>query len=68
MFFAKGPRKQKLQELNPEGHIKWLNKRKIRAFYTGLIADDLRSGAQMLVQVCTAFMSYHVGFKEFYFK
>ncbi|PIO24160.1 hypothetical protein AB205_0068160, partial [Aquarana catesbeiana] len=45
-----GPRKQKLQELNPEGHIKWLNKRKIRAFYTGLIADDLRSGAQMLVQ------------------
>ncbi|XP_018410915.1 PREDICTED: solute carrier family 12 member 3 isoform X1 [Nanorana parkeri] len=45
-----GPRKQKLQELNPEGHIKWLNKRKIRAFYTGLIAEDLRSGAQMLIQ------------------
>nr|DBA16969.1 TPA: hypothetical protein GDO54_002492 [Pyxicephalus adspersus] len=47
---VEGPRKQKLQELNPEGHIKWLNKRKIRAFYTGLIADDLRSGAQMLIQ------------------
>ncbi|KAM4017158.1 solute carrier family 12 member 3 isoform 4-T4 [Anomaloglossus baeobatrachus] len=45
-----GPRKQKLQELNPDGHIKWLNKRKIRSFYTGLIADDLRSGAQMLIQ------------------
>ncbi|KAG9475127.1 hypothetical protein GDO78_003538 [Eleutherodactylus coqui] len=45
-----GPRKQKLQELNSSGHIKWLNKRKIRAFYTGLIADDLRSGAQMLIQ------------------
>ncbi|XP_068117196.1 solute carrier family 12 member 3 [Hyperolius riggenbachi] len=45
-----GPRKQKLQELNPDGHIKWLNKRKIRAFYTGLIADDLRSGVQMLIQ------------------
>ncbi|XP_073515215.1 solute carrier family 12 member 3 isoform X1 [Phyllobates terribilis] len=45
-----GPRKQKLQELNPDGHVKWLNKRKIRGFYTGLIADDLRSGAQMLIQ------------------
>ncbi|KAE8608204.1 hypothetical protein XENTR_v10011426 [Xenopus tropicalis] len=45
-----GPRKQKLQEISPEGHIKWLNKRKIKAFYTGLIADDLRSGTQMLIQ------------------
>ncbi|XP_044125925.1 solute carrier family 12 member 3 [Bufo gargarizans] len=45
-----GPRKQKLQELNSDGHVKWLNKRKIRAFYTGLIADDLRSGVQMLIQ------------------
>ncbi|XP_069824579.1 solute carrier family 12 member 3 [Dendropsophus ebraccatus] len=45
-----GPRKQKLQELNSDGHVKWLNKRKIRAFYTGVIADDLRSGAQMLIQ------------------
>ncbi|CAN2389517.1 sodium:chloride symporter activity [Pristimantis euphronides] len=39
-----------LQELNSSGHVKWLNKRKIRAFYSGLIADDLRSGAQMLIQ------------------
>ncbi|KAM8946863.1 solute carrier family 12 member 3 [Pelodytes ibericus] len=45
-----GPRKQKLQELNPDGHIRWLNKRKIKSFYTGLIADDLRSGVQMLIQ------------------
>ncbi|XP_069071914.1 solute carrier family 12 member 3 [Pleurodeles waltl] len=45
-----GPRKQKIQELTSSGHIKWLNKRKIRSFYCGLIADDLRSGAQMLMQ------------------
>uniref|UniRef100_A0A8C5Q107 Solute carrier family 12 member 3 n=1 Tax=Leptobrachium leishanense TaxID=445787 RepID=A0A8C5Q107_9ANUR len=45
-----GPRKQKLQELNSSGHVRWLNKRKIKAFYTGLIADDLRSGVQMLIQ------------------
>ncbi|KAM4614530.1 solute carrier family 12 member 3 [Discoglossus pictus] len=45
-----GPRKQKIPELNPEGHIRWLNKRKIKSFYTGIIADDLRSGAQMLMQ------------------
>ncbi|XP_066439895.1 solute carrier family 12 member 3-like [Eleutherodactylus coqui] len=56
-----GPRKQKLQELNSSGHIKWLNKRKIRAFYTGLIADDLRSGANMLIQVSGQYlkMSQH---------
>ncbi|MEE6523376.1 hypothetical protein FKM82_022253, partial [Ascaphus truei] len=45
-----GPRKQKIQELNPDGHSRWLNKRKIKSFYTGLIADDLRSGVQMLIQ------------------
>ncbi|XP_069496444.1 solute carrier family 12 member 3 [Ambystoma mexicanum] len=45
-----GPRKQKIQELNSSGHVKWLNKRKIKSFYSGLIADDLRSGVQMLMQ------------------
>ncbi|XP_078527524.1 solute carrier family 12 member 3 isoform X2 [Lissotriton helveticus] len=45
-----GPRKQKIQELTSSGHVKWLNKRKIRSFYCGLIADDLRNGAQMLMQ------------------
>lgn len=34
------------------GHTKWLNKRKIKAFYSDVIAEDLRSGVQVLMQVC----------------
>ncbi|NXU48861.1 S12A3 protein, partial [Turnix velox] len=47
-----GPRKQKMPEscLTADGHIKWLIKRKIKAFYTDVVADDLRSGVQMLLQ------------------
>jgi len=32
------------------GHTKWLNKRKIKAFYSDVIAEDLRSGVQILMQ------------------
>ncbi|NWV63205.1 S12A3 protein, partial [Malurus elegans] len=47
-----GPRKQKMPEsrLMADGHSKWLMKRKIKAFYTDVVAEDLRSGVQMLIQ------------------
>ncbi|NXB94432.1 S12A3 protein, partial [Vidua chalybeata] len=47
-----GPRKQKMPEsrLVADGHTKWLMKRKIKAFYTDVVAEDLRSGVQMLIQ------------------
>ncbi|NWU10973.1 S12A3 protein, partial [Cephalopterus ornatus] len=47
-----GPRKQKMPEsrLTADGHTKWLMKRKIKAFYTDVVAEDLRSGVQMLLQ------------------
>ncbi|NXQ55551.1 S12A3 protein, partial [Anthoscopus minutus] len=47
-----GPRKQKMPEsqLMTDGHTKWLMKRKIKAFYTDVVAEDLRSGVQMLIQ------------------
>nr|XP_014349758.1 PREDICTED: solute carrier family 12 member 3 [Latimeria chalumnae] len=41
--------KQK-KELTSSGHIQWLNKRKIKAFYTGVAAEKLRSGIQILMQ------------------
>ncbi|MBN3292557.1 S12A3 protein, partial [Polypterus senegalus] len=42
---------EKLHELNSGGgHIKWLNKRKIKAFYNSVVAEDLRTGVQMLMQ------------------
>lgn len=48
-----GPRKQRMPELRAiaNGHTKWLNKRKIKAFYSDVIAEDLRSGVQVLMQV-----------------
>ncbi|KAM6123579.1 solute carrier family 12 member 3 [Phoenicopterus ruber ruber] len=47
-----GARKQKMPEsrLMADGHTKWLMKRKIKAFYTDVVAEDLRSGVQMLMQ------------------
>ncbi|XP_068022638.1 solute carrier family 12 member 3 isoform X2 [Melanerpes formicivorus] len=47
-----GPWKQKAPEswLIADGHTKWLMKRKIKAFYTDVVAEDLRSGVQMLLQ------------------
>ncbi|XP_054856363.1 solute carrier family 12 member 3 [Eublepharis macularius] len=47
-----GPWKQKLSELRltSRGHTKWLTKRKIKAFYTDVLAEDLRTGAQTLMQ------------------
>ncbi|XP_061028388.1 solute carrier family 12 member 3 isoform X2 [Eubalaena glacialis] len=47
-----GPRKQRMPELRliASGHTKWLNKRKIKAFYSDVIAEDLRSGVQILMQ------------------
>ncbi|XP_031192838.1 solute carrier family 12 member 3 isoform X2 [Mastomys coucha] len=47
-----GSRKQRVPELRliASGHTKWLNKRKIKAFYSDVIAEDLRSGSQILMQ------------------
>ncbi|KAM6176822.1 solute carrier family 12 member 3 isoform 2-T2 [Erethizon dorsatum] len=47
-----GPRKQRMPEfrLLANGHIKWLKKRKVRGFYSDVIAEDLRSGVQILMQ------------------
>ncbi|XP_042690715.1 solute carrier family 12 member 3 [Centrocercus urophasianus] len=47
-----GPRKQKVPEARQasDGHTRWLLKRKIKAFYTNVLAEDLRSGVQMLLQ------------------
>ncbi|XP_055477104.1 solute carrier family 12 member 3 isoform X3 [Psammomys obesus] len=46
------PRKQRVPELRliASGHTKWLTKRKIKAFYSDVIAEDLRSGVQILMQ------------------
>uniref|UniRef100_A0A669R9A9 Solute carrier family 12 member 3 n=1 Tax=Phasianus colchicus TaxID=9054 RepID=A0A669R9A9_PHACC len=52
VLIVSGPRKQKVPEAwqASDGHTRWLLKRKIKAFYTHVLAEDLRSGVQMLLQ------------------
>uniref|UniRef100_A0A8V5GYF1 Solute carrier family 12 member 3 n=1 Tax=Melopsittacus undulatus TaxID=13146 RepID=A0A8V5GYF1_MELUD len=44
------PLKMPNSRLTADGHTKWLMKRKIKAFYTDVVAENLRSGVQMLIQ------------------
>uniref|UniRef100_A0AAQ4S022 Solute carrier family 12 member 3 n=1 Tax=Gasterosteus aculeatus aculeatus TaxID=481459 RepID=A0AAQ4S022_GASAC len=37
-------------EASSERHVTWLNKRKVRSFYRGVVAAELRTGANMLLQ------------------
>uniref|UniRef100_A0A3P8SM22 Solute carrier family 12 member 3 n=1 Tax=Amphiprion percula TaxID=161767 RepID=A0A3P8SM22_AMPPE len=37
-------------EANSSRHVSWLNQRKVRAFYRGVVAADLRSGVNVLLQ------------------
>ncbi|XP_055365379.1 solute carrier family 12 member 3 isoform X2 [Betta splendens] len=39
-----------VQRATSSGHVAWLNKRKIKSFYRGVVASDLRSGVNMLLQ------------------
>ncbi|XP_061231811.1 solute carrier family 12 member 3 isoform X5 [Neopsephotus bourkii] len=50
--YYQAPRKQKMPDsrLTADGHTRWLMKRKIKAFYTDVVAENLRSGVQMLIQ------------------
>ncbi|KAF4091615.1 hypothetical protein AMELA_G00038900 [Ameiurus melas] len=45
-----GPSPDAVDAANSSSHVTWLNKRGIKSFYHGVVADDLRSGAQMLLQ------------------
>lgn len=46
-----GPSPDAVDAANSSSHVKWLNKRGIKSFYHGVVSDDLRTGAQMLLQV-----------------
>ncbi|XP_043935038.1 solute carrier family 12 member 3 [Protopterus annectens] len=38
------------EEVVTDRHVNWLNRRKIKSFYSGVVANDLRSGVQTLMQ------------------
>ncbi|XP_047195855.1 solute carrier family 12 member 3 [Hippoglossus stenolepis] len=45
-----GPSPTATQEAVSERHVTWLNQRKVRSFYRGVVAAELRSGVNMLLQ------------------
>lgn len=59
-----GPSPDALNAANSSSHVAWLNKRGIKSFYNGVVTDNLRTGAQMLLQVihsphkCCALQKY----------
>ncbi|KAK9958911.1 hypothetical protein ABG768_011009 [Culter alburnus] len=47
---AGGPSPGAVDSAKSSAHISWLNKRRIKAFYHNVVADDLRVGVRMLLQ------------------
>ncbi|KAI1890012.1 hypothetical protein AGOR_G00168820 [Albula goreensis] len=45
-----GPSTETLEAAVSSSHVTWLNKRRIKSFYRGVVADELRGGVQMLLQ------------------
>ena len=51
MFLQDGPSPSVVEKASSDGHVTWLNQRKVKAFYSGVVAPELRSGVNMLLQV-----------------
>ncbi|XP_035520502.1 solute carrier family 12 member 3 [Morone saxatilis] len=45
-----GPSPSAVENASSDSHIAWLNKRKLKSFYRGVVATELRSGVNMLLQ------------------
>lgn len=45
------PSPSAVEKASSRNHVTWLNRRKVRSFYRGVVAAELRSGANMLLQV-----------------
>ncbi|XP_072291484.1 solute carrier family 12 member 3 [Eucyclogobius newberryi] len=45
-----GPSPSVVQKETSEKHVTWLNQRKVKSFYRGVVSSNLRSGVNMLMQ------------------
>ena len=52
-FSLQAPEGQSRVATETDGMVKWLNKRKVRSFYTPFASDSLRGGTRQLMQVTT---------------
>ncbi|XP_041965854.1 solute carrier family 12 member 3 [Alosa sapidissima] len=47
---VESPSPDAVDSASHSSHVAWLNQRQIKSFYHGVVADNLRSGVQMLLQ------------------
>ncbi|XP_074487603.1 solute carrier family 12 member 3 [Sebastes fasciatus] len=45
-----GPSPSAVEKASGDSHVTWLNQRKVKSFYRGVVAAELRSGVNMLLQ------------------
>ncbi|XP_070827611.1 solute carrier family 12 member 3 [Chaetodon trifascialis] len=45
-----GPSPSAVEKASSNSHVTWLNRRKVKSFYRGVVAAELRSGVNMLLQ------------------
>ncbi|XP_029993122.1 solute carrier family 12 member 3 [Sphaeramia orbicularis] len=45
-----GPSPSVMEKASSDSHVKWLNRRKVKSFYRAVVASDLRSGVNMMLQ------------------
>ncbi|XP_039988108.1 solute carrier family 12 member 3 [Xiphias gladius] len=45
-----GPSPKAVEKASSDSHVTWLNQRKVKSFYRGVVATELRSGVNMLLQ------------------
>ncbi len=50
-YWQGGPSPDDVDSAKISTHLKWLDKRHIKSFYHTVVADDLRVGVKMLLQV-----------------
>lgn len=55
-----GPSPSVLEKATSDSHLNWLNKRKVGSFYRGVVAADLQSGVNVLLQVRGEILSFIV--------
>ena len=50
-LFQADPSPSAVEKASSSSHVTWLNQRKVKSFYRGVVATELRSGVNALLQV-----------------
>lgn len=51
LVWQEEPSQSAVEKASGKTHVTWLNQRKVKSFYRGVVAPELRSGVNVLLQV-----------------